>query len=54
MIKITTMAKRTFGTTFDASKVVKRTLKLNNGNHIPQVGFGSYSIKKPEMIRWAL
>jgi len=40
--------------TFDASKVVKRVLKMNNGNEIPQIGFGTYSIKKPDQVRWAL
>lgn len=39
---------------FEPSKVVKRALKLNDGNLIPQVGFGTYSIKKPEQFRWAL
>jgi methylglyoxal/glyoxal reductase len=48
-----TLAKRTFAT-LDSSKVVTRVLKMNNGLEIPQVGFGSYSIKKPEQIRWAL
>ena len=27
---------------------------MNNGHEIPQVGFGTYSIKKPEQIQWAL
>ena len=27
---------------------------MNDGNIIPQVGFGTYSIKKPEQFRWAL
>ena len=52
-----TITKRNFssgGVTFDPSKVVKRVLKMNNGLDIPQVGFGTYSIKKPEQIRWAL
>jgi diketogulonate reductase-like aldo/keto reductase len=48
-----TLVKRTFAT-LDSSKVVTRVLKMNNGLEIPQVGFGSYSIKKPEQIRWAL
>jgi diketogulonate reductase-like aldo/keto reductase len=39
---------------FEPSKVVKRTLKMNDGNLIPQVGFGTYSIKKPEQFHWAL
>ena len=48
-------SKRYFSTsTFDPTKVVKRVVKMNNGLEIPQVGFGSYSIKKPEQIGWAL
>jgi methylglyoxal/glyoxal reductase len=39
---------------FDPSKVVKRVLKMNNGEVIPQVGLGTYSLKKPEQFRWAL
>ena len=27
---------------------------MNNSLEIPLVGFDSYSIKKPEQIRWAL
>jgi diketogulonate reductase-like aldo/keto reductase len=46
------LPKRAFST--DPLRIVKRTLVMNNGNSIPQVGFGSYSIKKSEQIRWAL
>ena len=42
------------GVQFDPTRVVKRALRMNDGNEIPQVGFGTYSIKKPEQIRWAL
>jgi diketogulonate reductase-like aldo/keto reductase len=42
------------GVQYDPTKVVKRVLKMNDGHEIPQVGFGTYSIKKPEQFGWAL
>ena len=42
------------GVQFDPTRVVKRALRMNDGNEIPQVGFGTYSIKKPEQFGWAL
>ena len=35
-------------------KVLSRTLKLNNGREIPQVGLGCYHIEEQEAIETAL
>lgn len=42
------------GVQFDPTKVVKRYLRMNDGYEIPQVGFGTYSIKKPEQFQWTI
>lgn len=42
------------GVHYDPTKVVKRVLRMNDGHEIPQVGFGTFSIKKPEQFQWAL
>lgn len=32
----------------------KRTLRMNNGLEIPQVGFGCYQVRNSEPFYWAL
>lgn len=59
MIKnTTTKAKQTltraFSVTFSQEKVLRHRIRLNNGAEIPQFGLGTYSLKKPEQIQWAL
>lgn len=45
---------RAFSIAFSQEKVLRHRIRLNNGAEIPQIGLGTYSVKKPEQIQWAL